>query len=202
MKKKFQMKSKIECVLFAPPEILCKILDYCSMQDILNLQEVNCEIVENSGILWNKYKSYKNINLKIDELLKSVREERQTMIEIQKLKSKESKFLPYPGKDIQERILKKSWDNIAESINLWLDYHDEDKSEFVTMKTYFDLDQKSFDNWLNDMENMVEEILIVDRKFYKTDVDEHDIFINIITIFLSYNEPKTLELKNSPKKLL
>ena len=193
------MKINNECVLFVPPEILCKILDYCSMQDILNLQEVNCEIIENSGILWRKYESYKETNLKIAELLKSVREERQTMIEIQRLKSKESNFLTYSRKDIQERLRNKSLD-ISESLRLWQEYHGE--REFVTMKKYFD--QKSFDIWQNNMETMVEEVLIEYRNIYKTEIekDVHETFINIIYIFLSYNDPNSLELKSSPKKLL
>ena len=46
-----------------PPEILCEILSYCSIQDVLNVGEVLP--IQRCGILWTKHKLYKKMELEM-----------------------------------------------------------------------------------------------------------------------------------------
>ena len=50
-----------------PPEILCEILSYCSIQDVLNVGEVLP--IQRCGILWTKHKLYKKMELEMKCIL-------------------------------------------------------------------------------------------------------------------------------------
>ena len=62
---------------YLPSEILLKIFDYCSIQDIINIEKVSMEMVIRSGICTNKYKSY----VKNKEKLKSISDEAMNHVE-------------------------------------------------------------------------------------------------------------------------
>ena len=71
------MNYENHCLLTLPPEIRCKILNYCSINDVLNLQKVNQELTEKSGILWKKYEIFKTKKSIIQSLVNEVKSEHE-----------------------------------------------------------------------------------------------------------------------------
>ena len=59
------MYDQSKSLLCLPPEIMSKVLNFCSINDVLNLQKVNHKVIEKSGIFWDKYQSFKKRKLKI-----------------------------------------------------------------------------------------------------------------------------------------
>ena len=84
-----EMNYENQCLLTLPPEIWCKILNYCCINDVLNLQKVNQELTEKSGILWKKYEIFKTKKSIIQSLVNEVKSEHEATKKLMKEKAAE-----------------------------------------------------------------------------------------------------------------
>ena len=89
-----------QCFLTLAPEIWSKILHYCSIVDVLNLQKVNQGLIQKSGILWKKYVIFKKTKLKIQSIVDEVKSEYETTQKLINEKADElANVEPYMNKD-------------------------------------------------------------------------------------------------------
>lgn len=114
-----------------PAETLAQIFKNLEFADVKMLYKIYPEITLRSGILKDWFKNFKRIHLKISEILHNIKTELEYYQKIEEKSLKETNYLTCV---VQQRLMKKTCENIIDLIENYETNYD---SEYEFMEKFF-----------------------------------------------------------------